>query len=135
MTKIDLFHRHGDGSDNDAPGSGLGGNFPQHPQTPGSHAQTLEFRSIDGSGDNQTNTTLNATGTDFTRIGPAHFAGNDGHTPIDNGINPRTISNVVVGQGDAEVTNAQGLSDWMYAWGQFVDHDLDLIKSGTTAYN
>jgi hypothetical protein len=39
------------------------------------------------------------------------------------------ISNVVVGQGDADVANAEGLSGMMYAWGQFIDHDLDLSRS------
>jgi len=106
---------------------------PPPTHTPDPHA--LEFRSVDGSGNNLTTPADNAAGSNFTRIGPAHFAGNDGHTPIDNGINPRDVSNIVVGEGDAEVTNAQGLSDWMYAWGQFVDHDLDLMKSGTTPFN
>jgi hypothetical protein len=34
----------------------------------------LEYRSIDGSGNNLSQTDLNAAGTDFTRIGPANFA-------------------------------------------------------------
>ena len=40
------------------------------------------------------------------------------------GPNPRTISNVVVGEGEAATPNAQGLSGMMYAWGQFIDHDM-----------
>ena len=92
-----------------------------------SEPSTVEFRSIDGSGNNITNAQLNVAGTDFTRIGPAHFA-DDISTPVD-GPNPRMISNVVVGQGDANVANAEGLSGMMYAWGQFIDHDLDLAKS------
>ena len=32
-------------------------------------------------------------------------------------------------KGDADVPNAEGLSGLMYAWGQFLDHDLDLSKS------
>ncbi len=105
-----------------------------HHSPPPAHAPTLEFRSIDGSGNNLTTPTTNAAASNFARIGPAHFTNDDGSTPIDNGINPRDVSNIVVGQGDAEVTNALGLSDWMYAWGQFVDHDLDLMKSGTTPF-
>src|SRR5436190_1811022 len=91
----------------------------------------LEYRSIDGSGNNLSQTDLNAAGTDFTRIGPANFA--DGVDAMTDGPNPRTISNVVVGQGDAAVPNPEGLSAYMYAWGQFIDHDLDLAPSdGTT---
>ena len=52
----------------------------------------------------------------------AHYA--DGiSVPLD-GPNPRTISNLVVGEGDAVVANTVGLSGMMYAWGQFIDHDL-----------
>ena len=46
-----------------------------------------------------------------------------------DGPNPRTISNIVVGEGDAAVANREGLSGMMYAWGQFLDHDLDLSAS------
>lgn len=41
-----------------------------------------------------------------------------------DGPNPREISNVVVGEGDARSPNPEGVSGMMYAWGQFVDHDL-----------
>ena len=100
------------------------------PPTPGEGnppAATLEFRAIDGSGNNLVNAQFNAAESDFTRVGSAHFA-DDISTPVD-GPNPRMISNVVVGQGDADVANPEGLSGMMYAWGQFIDHDLDLAKS------
>jgi peroxidase len=89
------------------------------------------IRTIDGSNNNLTNVSFNATNTDFTRIGEANFA--DGISSLVDGPNPRTISNVVVGEGDAAVPNEEGLSGFMYAWGQFIDHDLDLSRSdGTT---
>lgn len=87
----------------------------------------MQYRTFDGSGNNLLDPELNAAGTDFTRIGAAHFA--DGiSVPID-GPEPRVISNVVVGAGDANVANPEGLSGMMYAWGQFIDHDLDLSHS------
>ena len=85
------------------------------------------YRSIDGSDNNTTDTDLNGTGTAFGRLGPAHFADNIS-TPL-GGPNPRTISNLVVGVGDADVANPEGLSAMMYAWGQFIDHDLTLTRS------
>ena len=102
--------------------------FGHHQQT---HGGGLQFRSIDGTGNNLTQPDLNAAGTDFARIGPAHF--DDGFsTPID-GPNPREISNTVVaGQGD--LANPEGLSGMMYAWGQFIDHDLDLSMSDGTSH-
>src|SRR5262245_8334335 len=95
----------------------------RHP--PAQHG--VDYRSIDGSGNNLSHTEYNAAGSDFARIGSAHFA--DGVDAMTSGPNPRMISNVVVGQGDADVANAEGLSGMMYAWGQFIDHDLDLSRS------
>src|SRR5262249_31652300 len=83
----------------------------------------VQFRSIDGSGNNLTNTNFNETNSDFTRIGPANFA--DGVDEMVSAPNPRMISNVVVA-GNGDLPNPEGLSGMMYAWGQFIDHDLDL---------
>ena len=88
---------------------------------------TVELRSFDGSENNLADLQLNAAGTEVARIGPAHFA--DGISEPLDGPNPRTISNVVVGEGDANVPNPQGVSAFMYAWGQFIDHDLTLTRS------
>jgi peroxidase len=86
----------------------------------------IEYRTIDGSGNDRTDLATNVAGGDFTRIGPARFA-DASRTPVD-GPNARVISNVVVGNGDPDVANAAGLSAMMYAWGQFLDHDLDLAN-------
>jgi peroxidase len=98
---------------------------------------TLDFRTIDGSNNNRAAPTLNQANTDFARVGPANFA--DGFNEMTTGPNPRTISNIVVAQEDAgedgpHLTDDNGiaLSGMMYAWGQFIDHDLDLQKSDTT---
>jgi heme peroxidase len=88
---------------------------------------TVNFRTIDGADNNSSNPSYNAINTDFARIGEAHYA--DGISSLVDGPNPRTISNLVVGQGDAAVPNQEGLSGFMYAWGQFIDHDLDLTPS------
>ena len=99
--------------------------------------RTLDFRTVDGSNNNLADPTLNQAGTDFARVGPANFA--DGFNEMTTGPNPRTISNIVVAQEDAgedgpHLTDDNGvaLSGMMYAWGQFIDHDLDLQKSDTT---
>jgi peroxidase len=91
----------------------------------------LRFRSIDGSDNNLANPTLNQVDTDFARIGPANFA--DGVDAMQPGPNPREISNIVVANGPDThlVVDGVALSGMMYAWGQFVDHDLDLEASGT----
>ena len=63
------------------------------------------YRSIDGTDNNQN---FNATATDMTRVGTAHFA--DGVSQPIETVNPRTVSNNVVGQGDPDVPNPDGLS-------------------------
>ena len=80
---------------------------------------------------------MNQADTDFARVGPANFA--DGFNEMTPGPNPREISNIVVAQQDPgedgpHLTDDNGvaLSGMMYAWGQFIDHDLDLQKSDTT---
>src|SRR6478735_1939688 len=97
----------------------------------------LRIRTTDGSNNNFADPTMNQADTDFARVGPAHFT--DGFNAMTPGPNPREISNIVVAQGNAgedapHLTDDNGvaLSGMMYAWGQFIDHDLDLQKSDTT---
>ena len=108
-----------------------------HSQPPSSPQDAVHFRTIDGSNNNLADPTMNQTGTDFARVGPANFA--DGVSAMTSGPNPRDISNIVVAQANTGEDgphliddNGVALSGMMYAWGQFVDHDLDLEKGGTT---
>ena len=82
----------------------------------------MEFRTIDGSGNNLSDPAVNAVGAVFDRIAGARYA--DGIHALASGPNARSISNLISGEGDAAVANNQGLSGMMYAWGQFIDHDL-----------
>ena len=123
-------NHHDDGSNFSNFGGFLNTILQHHSHNPPPHAPTLEFRSIDGTGNNLSDTALNSANTDFARIGPANFANNDGHTMVD-GPNPRDISNTVVA-GHGDDPNPQGLSGMMYAWGQFIDHDLDLETGSKT---
>src|SRR5215212_126623 len=97
----------------------------------------LQFRTIDGSNNNLADPSMNQIDTDFARLAPANFA--DGFYGMTLGPNPREISNIVVAQGDVLEdgpylvdSNGIALSGMMYAWGQFIDHDLDLERQGTT---
>jgi Ca2+-binding RTX toxin-like protein len=97
----------------------------------------LKFRTIDGSDNNLADPTLNQAGTDFARATPANFS--DGVDAMTPGPNPREISNIVsaqdgTGEDGPHLMDDSGtaLSGMMYAWGQFIDHDLDLEKSDTS---
>src|SRR5262245_49341975 len=90
-----------------------------------------DFRSIDGTGNNLSHPTWGSAGADLVRIAPAAYA-NGFSTP--GGVNrpsPRAISNTIVAQ-DGDVLNNRDLSAMVYAFGQFLDHDLDLTTAGNT---
>lgn len=105
-----------------------GANVQRGPNQPPS-SPTMIYRSIDGSGNNLLHTSYNAVDTNFIRTTPAHYA--DGISVPIIGPNARDVSNIVVA-GKGATPNPEGLSGMMYAWGQFIDHDLDSMKSGTT---
>ncbi len=42
---------------------------------------------------------------------------------------PRSISNIVADQAGESIPNSVGLSDWVWQWGQFLDHDFSLTQA------
>ncbi|MBI1369083.1 MAG: peroxidase [Planctomycetes bacterium] len=97
-----------------------------------------EFRSFDGTGNNQTNATWGGTGSQLLRLSPVGYA--DGVSTPGGATRPsaRVISNAVAGYDDGveSMPNARRMTDFIYAWGQFVDHDIDLTEpGGTEAFN
>jgi Animal haem peroxidase len=108
---------------------------PTNPQT--SNVKLLQdFRPIGAAGNNKAHPELNPTpGSPELAIAPLNFASGGG---LISGPNARTISNVISGgtgaQGQNGATTDPGASAWLYVFGQFVDHDLDLesnTPSGT----
>ena len=105
------------------------------------------FRTIDGSGNNPND--LGETGASLRRLlRPAY--GSDGVIDdLPRGItenepgnpfigssnlpNPREISNEVSDQTES-VTNYLDTSDWIWQWGQFLDHDLDLNEGANEPF-
>lgn len=84
----------------------------------------LQFYSVDGSHLGG----VNQAGTPEIRTTEARFAPGTTNGLVD-GPNPRTISNVVVAGDNPEGPPASGFA---YAFGQFLDHDMDLTVSGGT---
>jgi len=88
----------------------------------------IPFRSIDGAGNNSANPLWGCSGTMFIRMMPAAYA--DGiSVPSGQGLpGPRAISNAVCAQS-ASRPNQEGYSDFLWQWGQFIDHDLTMTFS------
>jgi hypothetical protein len=99
---------------------------------------TVTFSAIDGSGNNLVNPDWGSAGTDLIRIAPAAYA--DGISAPAGADRPgaRAISNALADQTDPNnpsqdlnTINTQSLSDYIYVFGQFLDHDLDLTTTNS----
>jgi len=100
-------------------------------------ARVTQFNAapIDGVGNNNTHQFWGAAGSDLMRFASDGY-GDSLSTPA-GATRPsaRLISNTVVDQGDVSLPNDRNLSDWVYGWGQFIDHDLDLTSSGDDEFD
>lgn len=84
-----------------------------------------EYRTFDGSGNNLQNTSWGATHTQLKRATTVAYS--DG-IAAPNGTtrpNPRIISNGLFAQ-DSLVNDPLNLSDYVWVFGQFIDHDISL---------
>jgi peroxidase len=89
------------------------------------------YYSVDGTQNNLQHPDWGSAGADLLQIAPPAYS--DGVSTPAGGDRPsaRDISNVV-GAQTGDIDNNRQLSPWVYAWGQFIDHDLDLTPAGTT---
>jgi hypothetical protein len=86
---------------------------------------TFEYRSINGSGNNIDNPSWGMAGIPLLRVSGNEY-GDGISVPAGASRNsPREISNIVVAQ-NASIVNSARASDFIWQWGQFLDHDLDL---------
>src|SRR5262249_1464816 len=100
----------------------------------------MAYRTITGFGNNIAHPTWGNSHTDLVRIAPAAYA-NGVNSPSGAGRpSARQISNNISDQTDPgnrseDITtiNQQRLSDFIYVFGQFLDHDLDLTGGATPA--
>ncbi len=102
---------------------------PSQPAPPTTEETATEIRSIDGTGNNLDEPLLGSAGTEFRRLVDSDYA--DGISEPTGQDRPaaREISNILAAQ-DESIPNAQGLSDLVWQWGQFIDHDIDLTAGG-----
>lgn len=92
----------------------------------------VEWRAIDGTGNNVALPTQGAAETRQIRFGyGAQFPDGFGNEIITapRRAKPRTISNEIHAQSES-VLNDRNLTDWVFQWGQWITHDLDLTRNG-----
>jgi hypothetical protein len=99
-----------------------GGGFAPHRRNP--PRPLFQIRSLDGSSTNQRHPAWGAAGLPYARLAPAAYADKAGEMVA--GPNARLISNRVFNDQGVNLFSERGLSQWVWAWGQFLDHDLGL---------
>ena len=86
--------------------------------------RAFEVRTLDGSENNRAHERWGRAGTNYRRLAPAQYA--DGVASIVDGPSPRYVSNRVFNDIGQNVFSENAISQWGWAWGQFLDHDMGL---------
>ncbi|MCC9599407.1 dockerin type I domain-containing protein [Stieleria sp. JC731] len=103
------------------------GPSPPPPAPPESPA-TPEIQSFDGTGNNLENPEWGSTGIEFTRDVASDYADGVSTPSGEDRASAREISNLVSAQ-DESIESERGLSSYIWQFGQFIDHDIDLTLS------
>jgi peroxidase len=105
--------------------------------TPAPAASTVE--PLSGAGNNVAHPTWGQAGTDLLRISPAQYANGINSPSLPQDPSARLVSDMLNSQADPanlgqdlNTVDKNSLSDFGYAFGQFMDHDMDLTQ-GTGA--
>ncbi len=98
--------------------------------------QATGFRPIDEVGNNLANPTQGTANTDLLRLSPVAYADGISAPSLPNNPSARVLSDILNNQADPSnpgqdlnTVDQQSLSDFGYAFGQFIDHDLDLTPT------
>jgi hypothetical protein len=86
----------------------------------------FEFRTIDGSGNNLAHPDWGRAGVPLLRLTAVDYEDGTGSPGGQDRASAREISNLCVAQ-PGPIPNAAAASDFLWQWGQFLDHDLDLV--------
>ncbi len=91
-----------------------------------------DYRAIDGYGNNLANPDWGSTNVHLERYVASDYA--DGYSALAGPQRPsaRAISNAVAAQ-ESSVVNDRYLTDFVWQWGQFLDHDIDLTEGADPA--
>ncbi|MEZ4887534.1 MAG: peroxidase family protein [Chitinophagales bacterium] len=93
------------------------------------------YRTIDGTCNNPANTEWGATDIQLMRTMTTDYSYPDTWNDMagSDRLSPRAISNYVVAQSES-TPSLRNLSSFVFTWGQFIDHDIDLTPEGETEY-
>jgi hypothetical protein len=87
-------------------------------------ADPISGRTLDGSGNNVAHPAWGQAGTQYSRVAAPNYA--DGIAQMASGPSPRYISNRIFNDVGQNLFSENEISQWGWAWGQFIDHDIGL---------
>ena len=90
----------------------------------GAATAPLQPRSLDGSGNNRQHDDWGAAGTQYLRVAAPNYA--DGISKTVAGPPTRYVSNRIFNDVGQNLFSENDVSQWGWAWGQFMDHDFGL---------
>ena len=98
-------------------------------------AREVPAASFDGTGNNIAHPTWGSDNTALIRVAPPAYADGASAPTVGAPARPsaRLVSNTIVDQGSADSVNDRQMAAMVYAWGQFIDHDLDLTNAASPA--
>src|SRR5271169_957622 len=103
---------------------------PHHPgRVPQSTVIVSEPRALNGSGNNPQHPEWGEAGSRYVRLAPPSYA-NGISQPV-SGPNPRYISNRVFNSLGVDLFSPRNVSQWVWVWGQFLDHNFELAEGGS----
>ena len=91
-----------------------------------------EFRTLDGHDNNLTNPSWGTEGIPLVRDVPAAYS--DGISSLAGDLRPsaREVSNIIAAQ-DTSIPSAANASDYLWQWGQWLDHDVGITEGHAPA--
>jgi hypothetical protein len=99
------------------------------------------IESVNGTGNNLANTLWGSAGVDLIRLAAAAYSDGVSSPALTSDQSARAISNILNSQADPSdptkdiaTVDGNSLSDYGYAFGQFMDHDLDLTPDGGASF-
>lgn len=91
-----------------------------------------DLASIDGSGHNEANPDWGSTGEQLLRLATVEYGDGISSPAGEDRTSAREISNAVIAQAESTL-NDRYLTDFIWLWGQFIDHDIDLTEGADPA--
>jgi hypothetical protein len=87
----------------------------------------VPIRSLDGGGNNFRHPKWGQANTKYVRVAPAHYE--DGRGVPTGGPNARYISNRIFNDSSQNLFSENGVTQWGFVWGQFIDHTFGLRQA------